>query len=458
MLSSAHFTPGTILWLPKQADVDPSSALSAHHTVPEGCFGHSVLVLAEGTTNNCVTILILTSFGGGSKISRRVRKRGHSLAYYIPFHPARQLAEGSPTLHLRAPQEFDRHIWANARHPQQCPKHWLQKTWAHLWTQPGEGQERGRERIDDDSLHTLAAYGVQMGFDLGVYGALLRDHPVALSGLESPGRFGQPGPVLTDLGIPEEGYGARVYPRPDTAAAAVAPPPATNTSMSHVPENRRRYVPPVAIPVPAHVRLAIPRFEPSVLGLGPFEREPLLPQTNPNRDWLQTNRSWSHPPTHPLGAYGAVGRPSSLDGGVGGRAGAGANAGAKGPGAGSSALGLFIRVVLHAAVIAGVLWTGRQAYLRVCSLFVKCRRTIGRLAGAAWREIGEAGAQGSWSGIIKAEWRRIVEAGWGRLVEADALGKCIGVVGWGLQDIEEQVRVLGGRLMGRIGEVGSGRI
>ena len=62
MLSPSHFAPGTILWLPKQADIDPLHALSAYHTVPERCFGHSVLVLADDeTATNCAIILIVST-------------------------------------------------------------------------------------------------------------------------------------------------------------------------------------------------------------------------------------------------------------------------------------------------------------------------------------------------------------------------------------------------------------
>jgi len=60
MLDSSHFIPGTILWLPKQKDIDDFDELDPYNTIPDKCFGHSVLVLMEEKPINCVAILIVS--------------------------------------------------------------------------------------------------------------------------------------------------------------------------------------------------------------------------------------------------------------------------------------------------------------------------------------------------------------------------------------------------------------
>jgi hypothetical protein len=60
MLDSSHFIPGTVLWLPKQKDIYGFDGFDPYNTVPDKCFGHSVLVLGEEKHTNYVTILIVS--------------------------------------------------------------------------------------------------------------------------------------------------------------------------------------------------------------------------------------------------------------------------------------------------------------------------------------------------------------------------------------------------------------
>ncbi|KAF2705434.1 hypothetical protein K504DRAFT_537030 [Pleomassaria siparia CBS 279.74] len=265
MLDSSHFIPGTILWLPKQKDIVNFDGLDPDNTVPDKCFGHSVLVLAEEKHTNCIIILILTSFGGGKKIRHRVRSRGHMLQDYVPIHPARHLVQGTPSLQLSTSQEFVRQIWANVVEPRKCPKAWLQVTWFEIW----KWHERSR-RIEPSSLHLLALYAMQKQYDLAVYREILERHTARTI---SP--CPQSNPVCVN--IPDDAY---------TPATVVMPPEAPHDSFS------------------------IPRSEPNA---GPRrmrpELEPLLPQTN-RRSHLITH---SYPEAAASGACSGGRGPSAMD-------------------------------------------------------------------------------------------------------------------------------------------------
>ncbi|KAH7122784.1 hypothetical protein B0J11DRAFT_608411 [Dendryphion nanum] len=249
--SSATLWHGTILWLPKQKDIEEFDVVDPYNTVPDKCFGHSVLVLGEEKHINCITILILTSFSGGEKVHRKVKGRGHKPRNYIPIHPAPPLIEGTPSLRLSASQEFVKQIWANVLTPHRCPKAWLQTTWPRLW----KWDERGR-RIEPNSLHTLVLYAMQEGYNPVVYREILERYTVSSMALHP-----HPGPVRVNM--PEDSY---TY-MPATIA---------------IPPNRR------------HDSFLSPRSE----GNNPRhvlpEHEPLLPQTNRR----------SNPITHPYRAAG----------------------------------------------------------------------------------------------------------------------------------------------------------
>ncbi|KAF2649178.1 hypothetical protein K491DRAFT_721900 [Lophiostoma macrostomum CBS 122681] len=373
MLSPSQFTPGTILWLPKQAHLEPSETLTAYHTVPERCFGHPVLVLTSDkhVTDN-ITILILTSFGGGTDINQRVRKRGHALHDYVPVHPAQSLVEGTatPTLRLRSCQEFKRHIWANVRYPVHCPKHWLQATWANVWKKIGHGRQRER-KIESSSLHELAMYAVQMGFDSGVYRDMLEEYTAAAAAPQSSltaGRYGQPGPVRIDIDIPQEGYGTSAHTPPAPYM------PQISGRLNDAYANTAVAVPPLCS---SDQTARVHRIS--------AEREPLLPRVHANR------RPHPQSTTYLPEFYDSAGRRTRLG------TGAGASPGARPSGSSWLVIiGRSLQVVLFLCVIIGVPWL---AYLAATWLVVAAKNGIVSFAGAIREKIVVI-AMGVWRGIL----------------------------------------------------------
>ncbi|KAK4158407.1 hypothetical protein C8A00DRAFT_28687 [Chaetomidium leptoderma] len=98
---------GLIMWLPQR------DGLRKHSELPEGCYGHPVVVLSpQASATDDVVILILTSFCKTNIIDKYPNNPKRRLTY-LPIHPTDPHPDTAAQLHLKNHAELELNSYVN---------------------------------------------------------------------------------------------------------------------------------------------------------------------------------------------------------------------------------------------------------------------------------------------------------------------------------------------------------